>query len=198
MLTREQVISREDVQEVIKSCGSIFTKVDFNELILSNRHDGKDYFVIENNLHKDENGRYLYELRIGHDEVYYDSALILLDKDGNIIEGTEAELNDVWSCGDWKIIKGCQFCCETNAVLYSKVKDQYGSNVTCHSSIRMDMDNLQIDNEILIQQGDNYDGSYAEWSDAININFCPVCGRRLRSRDEELIPYKGINLDLNH
>ena len=196
MLTREQVISREDVQEAIKSCGSIFTKVDFNELILSNRHDGKDYFVIENNLHKDENGRYLYELRIGHDEVYYDSALILLDKDGNIIEGTEAELNDVWSCGDWKIIRGCQFCCETNGVLLTSMEN---GEDTIYSTIRIDMEALQIDNELAYQQKDDTEHCYGKWSDTgININFCPVCGRRLRSRDEELIPYKGINLDLNH
>lgn len=196
MLTREQVISRRDVQEAIKRCGSIFSKVDFNELIFSNRHDGKDYFIIENNLFKDENRRYLYELRIGHDEVYYDTALILLDKDANIIEGTEAELNDVWSCGDWKIIKGCQFCCETNGVLLTSMEN---GEDTIYSTIRMDMEALQIDNELAYQQKDDTKHCYGKWSDtAININFCPVCGRRLRSRDDELIPYRGINLDLNH
>ena len=82
MLTREQVISRKDVQEAIKSCGSIFSKVDFDELVFSNHHDGKDYFVIENNLFRDENQRYLYELRIGHGESFlYETALILLDKE---------------------------------------------------------------------------------------------------------------------
>lgn len=196
MLTREQVISRRDVQEAIKSCGSIFRKIDFNELTFSNRHDGKDYFIIENNLFRDENQRYLYELRIGHDEVYYDTALILLDKDANIIEGTEAELNDVWSCGDWKIIKGCQFCCETNGVLLTSMEN---GEDTIYSTIRMDMEALQIDNELAYQQKDDTKHCYGKWSDtAININFCPVCGRRLRSRDDELIPYRGINLDLNH
>lgn len=196
MLTREQVISREDVQEAIKSCGSIFKRIDFNELIFSNRHDGKDYFIIENNLFRDENQRYLYELRIGHDEVYYDTALILLDKDANIIEGTEAELNDVWSCGDWKKVRGCQFCCETNGVLLTSMEN---GEDTIYSTIRMDMEALQIDNELAYQQKDDTEHCYAKWSNTgININFCPVCGRRLRSRDEELIPYKGINLDLNH
>lgn len=70
---------------------------------------------------------------------------------------------------------------------------------TIYSTIRMDMDALQIDNELAYQQKDDTEHCYAKWSDAsININFCPVCGRRLRSRDDKLIPYKGINLDLNH
>lgn len=197
MLTREQVISRKDVQEAIKSCGSIFSKVDFDELVFSSHHNGKDYFIIENNLFRDENQRYLYELRIGYGESFlYETALILLDKDGNIIEGTEAELNDVWSCGNWKIIRGCQFCCETNGVLLTSMEN---GEDTIYSTIRMDMEALQIDNELAYQQKDDTKHCYAKWSDTgININFCPVCGRRLRSRDEELIPYKGINLDLNH
>lgn len=195
MLTREQVISREDVQEAIKSCGSIFTKVDFDELIFSNRHDGKDYFIIENNLHRDENGRYLYELRIGYNEVYYDTTLILLDKDGNIIEGTEAELNDVWSCGDWKIVRGCQFCCETNCVLTSNMKN---GEDTIYSDIRMDCrpedDLWQIDNEIAYQNRDDVEHIVGEWSNtAIDLNYCPICGRRLRKGKPIL--FKGINLN---
>lgn len=71
-------------------------------------------------------------------------------------------------------MSSCNFCKETNCIASSK------ANILGHDvfvAIRMDMEFNQIDAEFGIIYGEN--DVRAEWSDALDINFCPVCGREL-------------------
>lgn len=204
MITRELVLQNPSVREAIKGCGSIFKKIDIDELMLQKNNtikaDKIELVIVENTLYFDRDKKeYLYQLSVLNENEYqYDSALILLDKDMNVIEGPEEALNDVWSYGNWTKVEGCQFCCETNGVLLTTMKN---GNDTIYSTLRMDVrpedDLYQLDTEIAYQVGEDTQHMSAEWStDAIDINYCPVCGRRLRQGKPML--YRGINVDYNH
>lgn len=204
MLTREQVLQNPEVREAIRDCGSIFKKIDIDELVLKENGiidvEGIKFNLVGNNLYIDrKKEEYLYQLvmLLRERPLDYITALILLDKDMNVIEVPEEVLNDVWSYGNWIKVEGCLFCCETNGVLLTTMKN---GNDTIYSTIRMDIrpedDLYQLDTEIAYQTGDDTQHISAIWSnDAININYCPICGRRLRKG--ETILYRGINVNYN-
>ena len=214
MITKDQLLMDVRVREEIRNCGRLFKRINFEDPILLFKNisvvDGfrteiklgigdSMVEVLENRLFVDwEKYEYLYELRLlDKERNISECALILLDKDGKVITGNEQAQDDVWGYGKWNLVEGCKFCCETNAVLSSTVRN---NDMTIYSDIRMDCrpeDELwQIDNEITYHVGFDTDSMYSEWSNsAIDLNYCPICGRQLR---KEPIPFRGINQDLNH
>lgn len=73
--------------------------------------------------------------------------------------------------------KECSFCRETDCPANGKF---YFPNVgTVFVDFRADMEANQIDCEVGILNEDGY-ATQAQWSNfAIDINYCPVCGRKL-------------------
>lgn len=72
----------------------------------------------------------------------------------------------------------CSFCKETNCAIHDK---RYFPTIDkeIFVDIRVDMDFNQIDFEFGILNEDPR-LTLAEWSNcAINMNYCPICGRKL-------------------
>ena len=70
----------------------------------------------------------------------------------------------------------CDFCKETNCVASGKypISDDSYSFV----AVRMDMEFNQIDAEFGILDKDG-NCIAADWSSALDIRYCPICGRLL-------------------
>lgn len=84
----------------------------------------------------------------------------------------------------------CKYCEETSCLSeidYDLKGQGYGDVQSAIARTRMDIrpeDNLwQIDTEIVVLVQDEKSERpriYGKWSDALNINYCPMCGKRLR------------------
>ena len=84
----------------------------------------------------------------------------------------------------------CKYCEETSCLSeidYDLKGQDYGDMQSAIARTRMDIrpedDLWQIDTEIvvLVQNEENERPRiYGKWSDALNINYCPMCGKRLR------------------
>lgn len=100
----------------------------------------------------------------------------------------------------------CKYCKETdciNHVCY-EVGDENIKSV--ESLVRLDIreeDNLyQLDTELLVHMNNSQKREIIKgaWSDGLDINYCPMCGRSLRSpytvrikNNDNSIPCKDIN-----
>lgn len=200
MITRDQVLTNETVLGVIRGLDEIFTKFDLQSLLFNPKkkaYQVSDKVMVQIDTDKVfvdwKQNKYLYVLAVTYSGICIDVD-ILFDRDGNILESAK---NKAFP-GDWNEVEGCKFCCETNCVLTSSMKN---GEDTIYSDIRMDCrpedDLWQIDNEIVYQYRDDKDHAFGEWSNtAIDLNYCPICGRKLRKGKPIL--FKGINLDLNH
>lgn len=69
-------------------------------------------------------------------------------------------------------LHNCELCKETDCILSYTYTTKDGVKV--FSDLRLDLEANQIDMEIGTLDPDDY-----SWSGAIDINFCPVCGRKL-------------------
>lgn len=84
----------------------------------------------------------------------------------------------------------CEYCEETSCLSeidYDLKGQGYGDVQSVIARTRMDIrpedDLWQIDTEIVVlvqNEEDERPRVYGEWSDALNINYCPMCGKRLR------------------
>lgn len=184
MITRDQVLTNESVLNAIRGLDEIFSKFDLQSLLFNPKkkaYQVSDKVVVQIDTDKVfvdwKQHKYLYILAVTYSGICVDVD-ILFDRDGNILESAK---NKAFQ-GDWNEVEGCQFCCETNGALLSTMKN---GNDTIYSTIRIDVrpedDLYQLDTEIAYQAGEDSQHITAEWSnDAININYCPICGRRLR------------------
>lgn len=85
----------------------------------------------------------------------------------------------------------CKYCKETSCIDYASYDCKHiseGKIDSIEARVRMDIrpeDELyQIDSEVVAIVGDKV---YGKWSDtALNINYCPMCGRKLREQQEAL------------
>lgn len=199
MITREQVLTNEMVLDTIRGLDEIFSKFNLQSLLFNPKKKAyqiSDKVMVQIDTDKVfvdwKQHKYLYILAVTYDGICVD-VNILFDRDGNILESAK---NKAFP-GEWNEVEGCKFCCETNAVLLSTMEN---GNDTIYSTIRMDVrpedDLYQLDTEIAYQNGDSQQFT-AEWSnDAIDINYCPICGRRLRQGKPML--YRGININFNN
>ena len=84
----------------------------------------------------------------------------------------------------------CKYCEETSCLSeidYDLKGQGYGDVQSAIARTRMDIrpedDLWQIDTEIVVLVQDEESERpkiYGKWSDALNINYCPMCGKRLR------------------
>lgn len=84
----------------------------------------------------------------------------------------------------------CKYCEETSClseIEYNLKGQNYGNVKSAIARTRMDIrpedDLWQIDTEVVVLVQDEESERpriYGEWSDALNINYCPMCGKRLR------------------
>ena len=84
----------------------------------------------------------------------------------------------------------CKYCEETSClseIEYSLKGQNYGDVKSAIARTRMDIrpedDLWQIDTEVVVLVQDEESERprvYGEWSDALNINYCPMCGKKLR------------------
>ena len=84
----------------------------------------------------------------------------------------------------------CKYCEETSCLSeidYDLKGQDYGDVQSAIARTRMDIrqedDLWQIDTEIVVLVQDEESERpriYGKWSDALNINYCPMCGKRLR------------------
>ena len=91
----------------------------------------------------------------------------------------------------------CKYCEETSCLSeieyslketeYNLKGQNYGDVKSAIARTRMDIkpedDLWQIDTEIVVLVQDEESERprvYGEWSDALNINYCPMCGKKLR------------------
>ena len=84
----------------------------------------------------------------------------------------------------------CKYCEETNCLSeidYDLKGQDYGDIQSAIARTRMDIrpedDLWQIDTEIVVLVQDEESERpriYGKWSDALNINYCPMCGKKLR------------------
>ena len=84
----------------------------------------------------------------------------------------------------------CKYCEETSClseIEYNLNGQDYGDVKSAIARTRMDVrpedDLWQIDTEIVVLVQDEESERprvYGEWSDALNINYCPMCGKKLR------------------
>ena len=91
----------------------------------------------------------------------------------------------------------CKYCEETSCLSeieyslketeYNLKGQNYGDVKSAIARTRMDIrpedDLWQIDTEVVVLVQDEESERprvYGEWSDALNINYCPMCGKRLR------------------
>ncbi len=74
--------------------------------------------------------------------------------------------------------KPCSFCKETNCIASGNYK--LSETKSAFVAIRLDMEFNQIDAEfgIITEDGENME-AIADWSDALDIKYCPMCGRLL-------------------
>lgn len=197
MITRDQVLTNEMVLGTIRGLDAIFTKFDLQSLLFNPKkksYQVSDKVIVQIDTDKVfvdwKQNKYLYVLAVTYSGICVDVD-ILFDRDGNILESAK---NKAFP-GDWNEVEGCKFCCETNCVLTSSMKN---GKDTIYSDIRMDCrpedDLWQIDNEIVYQTGDDINHTFGEWSNtAIDLNYCPICGRKLRKGKPIL--FRGININ---
>ena len=91
----------------------------------------------------------------------------------------------------------CKYCEETSCLSeieyslketeYNLKGQNYGNVKSAIARTRMDIrpedDLWQIDTEVVVLVQDEESERprvYGEWSDALNINYCPMCGKKLR------------------
>lgn len=91
----------------------------------------------------------------------------------------------------------CKYCEETSCLSeieyslketeYNLKGQNYGDVKSAIARTRMDIrpedDLWQIDTEVVVLVQDEESERprvYGEWSDALNINYCPMCGKKLR------------------
>lgn len=84
----------------------------------------------------------------------------------------------------------CKYCEETSCLSeidYDLKGQGHGDVQSAIARTRMDIrpedDLWQIDTEVVVLVQDEESERpriYGEWSDALNINYCPMCGKRLR------------------
>lgn len=52
--------------------------------------------------------------------------------------------------------------------------------------IRLDLENNQIDAQFGLLNEDNSASVNSDWSNSLNINYCPICGKKLKEVKKEL------------
>ena len=72
----------------------------------------------------------------------------------------------------------CEFCKETNNVLSEGIPTSTGRQV--FADLRFDKDNNQLDINYGLLEIDDCQGKDTTWSRSIDINYCPICGEKLR------------------
>lgn len=94
------------------------------------------------------------------------------------IEGEKFFINEEGEITLEKEVAKCSFCHETNCP--ASCSAHFPTiDKTLYVDFRADMEFNQIDCQFGIL-GEDGKSEWGEWSDcAIDINFCPVCGRRL-------------------
>ena len=76
--------------------------------------------------------------------------------------------------------KPCDFCKETSCIASGQF--DLDENTSAFVAVRLDMDFNQIDAEFGTVARDGSDIN-AEWSSALDIKYCPMCGRLLLETD---------------
>lgn len=76
--------------------------------------------------------------------------------------------------------KECCFCKETNCIASGQFETG-GSGESYICDIRLDLEFNQIDAEfgLLVKQPNGTVAVNTNWTSALDINYCPVCGREL-------------------
>lgn len=72
----------------------------------------------------------------------------------------------------------CKFCEITDCVLSGGYKTS--TQRIAFADLRFDEENSQLDINFGLLDDNGYQGKDATWSDSLDINYCPVCGRKLR------------------
>ncbi len=80
----------------------------------------------------------------------------------------------------------CDFCKQTDVVLSGLHTTTFGR--LAFADLRLDLENKQLDMEFGLLDINGSAGKDTAWSDAININYCPICGKKLKEAH-----YEGIN-----
>lgn len=71
----------------------------------------------------------------------------------------------------------CKFCEQTDNLISEDYQTSVGRKV--FADLRFDTENNELDMEYGLLEVDGSSGADTNWSHAIKINYCPMCGRKL-------------------
>lgn len=72
----------------------------------------------------------------------------------------------------------CNVCKNTDCIISESFKTSTGREA--FADLRIDLDNNQLDINYGLLEINGDQGKDTTWSQSLDINFCPICGRNLK------------------